>query len=52
MLADQLSYLYGNTQSADQKPAVDMYGRLEVLVSELEQHKQRLERLMRTITDG
>ena len=52
MLADQLSYLYGNTQRADQKPAVDMYGRLEVLVTELEQHKQRLERLMRTITDG
>ncbi len=52
MLADQLSYLYGNTQSADQKPAVDMYGRLEVLVTELERHKQRLERLMRTIADG
>jgi hypothetical protein len=29
-----------------------MYERLEVLVTELEQHKQRLERLMRTITDG
>ena len=52
MLADQLSYLYGNTQSADQEPAADMYSRLEVLVTELEQHKQRLERLMRTITDG
>ncbi len=52
MLADQISYLYGNTQRADQKPAADMYERLEVLVTELEQHKQRLERLMRTITDG
>ena len=51
MLADQLSYLYGNTQRADQEPAADMYTRLEVLVTELEAHKARLERLMRTITD-
>jgi photosystem II stability/assembly factor-like uncharacterized protein len=51
MLADQLSYLYGNTQRADQKPGVDMYERLEQLKTELEAHKSRLERLMRTITD-
>ena len=51
MLADQLSYLYSNSQSADQTPAADMYERLEVLVTELEQHKRRLERLMRAIPD-
>ena len=51
MLADQLSYLYSNSQSADQTPAADMYERLEVLVTELEQHKRWLEQLMRAITD-
>jgi hypothetical protein len=51
MLADQLSYLYGNTQRADQKPAADMEERLVELVQELEVHKALLERLMRSITD-
>ncbi|MDH3424020.1 MAG: hypothetical protein OEN00_13590, partial [Gemmatimonadota bacterium] len=52
MLRDQLNYLYGNTQRADQEPAVDMYDRLEVLVNELEEHKARLQRLSRMVTDG
>jgi hypothetical protein len=52
MLRDQMNYLYGNTQRADQKPAADMYERLDVLVSELEQHKERLQRLIRMVTDG
>ena len=51
MLRDQLNYLNSNTQSADQKPAVDMYERLDVLVTELEQHKERLQRLIRMVTD-
>jgi photosystem II stability/assembly factor-like uncharacterized protein len=51
MLRDQLNYLNGNTQRADQKPAVDMYERLEVLVTELEVHKQRLQRLIRMVTE-
>ena len=52
MLRDQLNYLNGNTQRADQEPAADMYERLEVLVTELEQHKERLQRLIRMVTDG
>ena len=51
MLADQFNYLYGNTQRADQKPAVDMYERLDDLKGQLEAHKERLQRLIRTITD-
>lgn len=51
MLRDQMNYLYGNTQRADQKPAADMYERLDVLVTELEQHKQQLQRLIRMVTD-
>lgn len=52
MLRDQMNYLYGNTQRADQEPGADMYERLEVLVGELEQHKERLQRLIRMVTDG
>jgi photosystem II stability/assembly factor-like uncharacterized protein len=51
MLRDQFNYLYGNTQRADQKPAEDMYDRLTELVTELEQHKERLQRLIRMVTD-
>ena len=49
MLRDQLDYLSGNSQSADQKPGEDMYERLEVLVAELEAHKERLQRLIRLV---
>jgi hypothetical protein len=52
MLRDQMNYLNGNSQRADQKPAADMYERLEVLVTELEQHKERLQRLIRMVTDS
>jgi len=52
MLRDQFNYLYGNTQRADQEPGKDMYERLEVLVTELEQHKERLQRLSRMVSDG
>ncbi|HIF38399.1 MAG TPA: hypothetical protein EYQ69_04090 [Gemmatimonadetes bacterium] len=51
MLRDQFQYLYSNSISVDQKPAVDMYDRLDVLKTELEEHKQRLERLMRSVTE-
>ena len=53
MLRDQLDYLSGNSQRADQKPAEDMedmYERLHILISELEAHKVRLQRLMRMVT--
>ncbi len=49
MLRDQLNYLSGNSQRADQKPGVDMYERLEILVSELEAHKIRLQGLIRLV---
>ncbi len=52
MLRDQMNYLYRNSQSADQKPAADMYERLDMLVTELEQHKERLQRLIRMVTDA
>ncbi len=51
MLRDQMNYLYRNSQSSDQEPAADMYERLNVLVTELEQHKERLQRLIRMVTD-
>lgn len=51
MLADQLRYLYGNTISADQKPARDMYTRLQTLRDELRMHQERLQQLLRTITE-
>ncbi|HSG09856.1 MAG TPA: hypothetical protein VLA36_15960 [Longimicrobiales bacterium] len=50
MLADQIQYLYSMLQSADQKPGKDAYQRLDTLKAELERHKARLERLLRTIT--
>ena len=49
MLRDQLNYLSGNSQRADQKPGEDMYERLVVLVAELEAHKVRLQRLSRLV---
>ncbi len=51
MLRDQFNYLYGNSQRADQRPAADMYDRLNQLVTELESHKSRLQRLIRMVTD-
>ena len=51
MLRDQFQYLYSNSISIDQKPAVDMYDRLNVLKTELEEHKQKLEMLMRSVTE-
>jgi len=51
MLRDQMNYLNSNSQRADQRPAADMYERLDVLVTELEQHKERLQRLIRMVTD-
>jgi hypothetical protein len=52
MLADQLRYLYSMLQSADQKPGGDAYERLATLKQELEQHKTRMERVLRTIAEG
>ena len=51
MLADQLQYLYSMLQTADQKPGQDAYDRLATLKQELEEHQNRLERLLRTIAD-
>ncbi len=48
MLVDQLSYLYGMTSRADQRPGVDAYERLQVLEVELERHIETLQRIMRT----
>lgn len=47
MLVDQLQYLYGNLMRADQEPGRDAYQRYDQLNSELEEHIQRLERLLR-----
>jgi len=38
-------------QTADQKPGTDAYERLDTLKTELEAHKARLERLLRTIAE-
>jgi hypothetical protein len=51
MLRDQFQYLYGNSIGVDQRPAVDMYDRLDFLKAELEEHKQKLETLMRSVTE-
>jgi hypothetical protein len=51
MLRDQMNYLYRNSQGSDQEPAADMYQRLDVLVTELEEHKERLQRLIRMVTE-
>lgn len=51
MLQAQMQYLYSGLQRADQKPGRDSYERLETLQVELEAHKARLERLLRTITE-
>ena len=48
MLVDQLSYLYGMTSRADQRPGADAYERLQVLEDELERHIETLQRIMRT----
>jgi len=49
MLADQFQYLYSNMVGIEQKPSGEMVKRLETLKAELEQHKARLEQLLRTI---
>ncbi|MDP2955263.1 MAG: hypothetical protein Q8N53_02480 [Longimicrobiales bacterium] len=49
MLADQFQYLYSNMVGTEQRPSGEMTQRLETLRAELEEHKARLERLLRTI---
>ncbi|NJD17889.1 MAG: hypothetical protein FIA95_01185 [Gemmatimonadetes bacterium] len=51
MLADQFQYLYSNMSGTEQKPSGEMTKRLETLKAELEQHKARLEQVLRTITE-
>lgn len=51
MLADQFSYLYNNMVGGEQEPSGEMVKRLEVLKAELEAHKARLERLLRTVAE-
>ncbi|MFQ5537168.1 MAG: hypothetical protein ACE5GJ_06915 [Gemmatimonadota bacterium] len=45
MLLDQLQYLYGNANRADQKPGRDMYTRLRELREELGRYEERLKGL-------
>jgi photosystem II stability/assembly factor-like uncharacterized protein len=52
MLADQFSYLYSNMVGTEQEPSGEMVKRLEVLKAELEAHRARLERLLRTVAEG
>ena len=51
MLADQFQYLYSNMARGEQKPSGEMIQRLDTLKTELEAHKARLERLLRTIAE-
>ena len=48
MLVDQLQYLYGNLDSADQRPGRDARERYAELKAALEIHIQSLERLLGT----
>ena len=52
MLADQFSYLYNNMVGVEQEPSGEMVKRLGVLKAELEAHKARLERLLRTVAEA
>ncbi len=45
MLLDQLSYLYGMTTGADQKPGEDAYARLEYLRERITTYEERLSEL-------
>lgn len=47
MLVDQLQYLYGNLTRADQEPGQDAVRRYDQLNTALEEHVERLERLLR-----
>ena len=46
MLIDQLSYLYGNLSSADQRPGKDAYDRYESLSSQLNEQLAKLSRIL------
>jgi hypothetical protein len=47
MLVDQLSYLYGNLGTADQKPGRDAYLRFETLSQELEEILGKLDEVLK-----
>jgi len=51
MLLDQLSYLFGNLNSADQRPGNQAYARHEELSTDLDQLIRDLERLLSTMRD-
>ncbi len=46
MLVDQISYLYGNLDRADQRPGKDAVSRYESLVQQLEEQMTPLERVL------
>ncbi len=48
MLVDQLSYLYGNLNRADQKPGKDAYNRYEELDKALQEQVQKLNQLLQS----
>jgi hypothetical protein len=48
MLVDQLSYLYGNLNRADQKPGKDAYNRYEELNKTLQEQVQKLNQLLQS----
>jgi len=52
MLVDQISYLYGNLDRADQRPGKDAMDRYESLSSELDVQLQKLDELIGTTDDG
>ncbi len=52
MLIDQLSYLYGNLSSADQRPGKDAYDRYESLRSQLDEQLAKLSEILGARTDA
>ena len=52
MLIDQLSYLYGNLDRADQRPGVDALERYQSLKSELDEQVAKLTDVIGSTEDG
>jgi hypothetical protein len=48
MLVDQLAYLFGNLDTADQRPGRDAYERYEELAGQLEGHIRSLQQILET----
>ncbi|HSF19718.1 MAG TPA: hypothetical protein VLK65_29625 [Vicinamibacteria bacterium] len=52
MIVDQLEYLYGNLDSADQRPGKDAHDRYDELTAELQEQVRQLERVLATTDSG